>query len=60
MKREKVSEVLKSIRAAIDAENVSYGEIMYLLSHKRAVLKSGDIVLMQWADIPEDVAMRHV
>lgn len=48
-----VKDTLKDIRASIDAECVSMGEIAYLYGHKRQILEMGDIVLAQWAGIRE-------
>ena len=45
---------LKSIKKSIKNENISWGEIAYLESHQKDVLKSGDIELAQWANISEE------
>lgn len=49
----KVREILAEIRQNIEAERVSWGEIAYLQAHVKAVRQYGDIVLMEWAGIPE-------
>ena len=44
---------LEEIRAAIEAENISYGEIaepQSLAEH----IQSGDVLLAEWAGIPEE------
>ena len=51
--KEQIIETLKSIKEAIDNEDVSYGEIHYLQSHQQDVMDYGDIVLAQWAGISE-------
>ncbi len=48
------SERLKEIRRAIEDESASYDDIAYLNAHQEDVIESGDIVLAQWAGIPED------
>ena len=45
---------LKAIKKSLKNESISYGEIAYLQSHQKDVLKSGDIELAQWADISEE------
>lgn len=45
---------LETIKKSIEEENVSYGELAYLAAHKDDVLKSGDVVLAEWAGISED------
>ena len=54
MKRQTVKEILTKIRAAIDAEHVSTGEIAYLQDHHREIYKSGDIILAEWSGITEE------
>ena len=49
-----IKQILQSIRRSIDAECVSQGELAYLYNHKKDVLALGDIILAQWAGIPEE------
>ena len=46
---------LAAIRESIDSETVSYGEIAELqdIAHSHPNMFSGDPVLAQWAEIPE-------
>lgn len=46
-------DVLEEIKKNIEKESVSYGELVYLQEHKEDVRKTGDMLLMQWADIEE-------
>lgn len=46
--------MLKKIKQAIEDENISYGEIFWLQEHQDIVKEYGDIVLAEWANIPED------
>ena len=43
---------LEEIRKAIEAENVSYGEIAELQSLKEFIAKD-DVLLLEWAGVPE-------
>ena len=52
MKREIRNELFR-IKKEIEKEQVSYGEIFFLQSHKQEVLDLDDILLAQWADISE-------
>ena len=46
---------LERISKAIEnEEGISYGEISFLQNHQEEIKKMGDIVLAQWADIPEE------
>lgn len=45
-------ERLESLRAAIEAENISYGELAELQDLK-AHIDPGDVLLLQWAGVPE-------
>lgn len=47
-------EELNRIRKSIENEDISYGEIVFLSEHQKEVLKTGDIVLAEWAGIPEE------
>ena len=51
----KILDKIKAIRAAIDAESISYGEIEYLYGARYYIKKyfGSDIVLRQWAGIKE-------
>jgi len=49
----KTEKQLADIRQSILNETVSYEELAYLADHKPAVLKTGDILLAQWAGIDE-------
>ena len=52
-KKMTIKQQLEEIRREIDAERVSMGEVMFLRAHWREIYQMGDIVLAQWADIPE-------
>lgn len=53
---EEVSAVLADLRASIDREEISYGEIAYLVDFgERGLIPDDDMTLRQWADIPEGV-----
>lgn len=56
---EEARATLEEIRAAIDAESVSYGELALLadLSH---YIEPGDVQLAEWAGIPESEFMERV
>jgi len=47
-----IKEKLESIRAAIIAENISYGEIVELQNLKEYI-QPGDVLLAEWAGVPE-------
>lgn len=49
---------LKRIKREIQMGRVSYGEIAFLADHTAEILKMGDILLAEWAGIPEDVFHR--
>ena len=56
--REKTKQLLdeiRTIRKAIDANNVSYGEISYLYGARYYIKKyfGGDMILRQWAGMKE-------
>jgi hypothetical protein len=46
---------LEELRAAIRAESISYGEIAELESLAEHI-EPGDVELLEWAGVPEDVA----
>jgi len=43
---------LKYLRGEIEAERISYGELAELQSLAKHI-DSGDVLLMQWAGVPE-------
>lgn len=45
---------LESIRKSIEAENVSYGELVELQSLKDYI-KPDDFLLLQWAGVEEEI-----
>lgn len=46
---------LKRLRGMIDAEeDLSYGELAFLQDHKKEIFDLDDIVLAEWAGIPEE------
>ena len=49
---------LKRIKREIQLERVSYGELAFIQNHTAEILKMGDILLAEWAGIPEDVFHR--
>lgn len=49
---ESIKEQLSSIRKAIENENVSYGEIVFLQDHVKYIPKD-DILLLEWAGVEE-------
>ena len=53
MKQPTIKQRLKSIRKAIIAENISYGEIAELQSLQDHI-EPGDVLLAEWAGIPEE------
>ena len=48
---------LESIRKSIEAENVSYGELVELQSLKDYI-KPDDILLLQWAGAEEEICTK--
>ena len=48
-----IKQKLESIRKAIIAENISYGEIAELVDLKDHI-EPGDVLLAEWAGIPEE------
>lgn len=44
---------LKYLRGEIEKERISYGEIAELQNYKKEIIKSGDVLLAEWAGIPE-------
>lgn len=49
---ESIKKQLSSIRKAIEDENVSYGEIVFLQAHVKYIPKD-DILLLEWAGVEE-------
>ena len=47
-----IKQKLESIRKAIIAENISYGEIAELVDLKDHI-EPGDVLLEEWAGVPE-------
>ena len=54
-----VLEELDNIKNSIKEENVSWGELTYLESHKEEILELGDIELAEWSGIPEEEYQRR-
>ena len=50
-----VTERLEALRTAIEAENISWGEIAELQSLAQEI-EPGDVQLLQWAGVPESQA----
>ena len=52
---------LKRLRKRIDNEQgISYGELFFIQEHKKEIFDMEDIVLAQWAGIPEKEWNSHV
>ena len=51
---ELIKEELSSIRKAIENENVSYGEIVFLKEYIKYIPKD-DILLLEWAGVDEQI-----
>ena len=51
-KQPTIKQRLESIRKAIIAENISYGEIAELQSLEKYI-QPGDVLLAEWAGVPE-------
>ena len=52
---------LKRLRKRIDNEQgISYGELFFIQEHKKEIFDMEDIVLAQWAGIPEEEWNSHV
>ena len=49
-----IEQELKAIKASIEAESVSYGELAFLEAHKTEIIELGDQTLAEWAGIPEN------
>ncbi|HEX5016565.1 MAG TPA: hypothetical protein VFX15_03145 [Actinomycetes bacterium] len=47
-----IKERLEYLRSAIEAEDISYGEL-YELQTLAEYIDPGDVVLLQWAGVPE-------
>lgn len=53
MKKQRL-EKLESIRKSIEAENVSYGELVEL-QRLKDYIKPDDILLLQWSGVEEEI-----
>lgn len=53
MKNE-IRKELKRLRGEVEEENINWGGIVYLQEHQEEIKELGDIVLAQWAGIPEE------
>ena len=50
-----VTEALDYLRGEIEAERISMGEIIYLQGMaEEGLIPDHDLVLLQWANVPED------
>ena len=49
-----MNKILKDIKKAIINKNVSWGELVLLQDYKDEILESGDMLLAEWAGIPEE------
>lgn len=49
-----IEQELKAIKASIEAESISYGELAFLEAHRTEILELGDQALAEWDGIPED------
>ena len=47
-------EIKRLAKMIENEEQLSYGELLFLQSHKRAIYNTGDIRLCEWAGITED------
>ena len=52
MNKETIKQRLEYLRGEIEAERISYGEIVELVSLKEHIA-DGDVVLLEWAGVPE-------
>ena len=50
---------LEYLRGEIEAERISYGEIVELQSLVRYI-EPGDMLLLEWAGVPESVAIESL
>lgn len=53
MKKKEIEKRLKYLRGEIEKECISYSEIAELMDYKKEILESGDVILAEWAGIPE-------
>ena len=53
-----VKERLEYLRGEIEAERISYGEIAELQSLTKHI-DPGDILLLEWAGVPEKLAAKN-
>jgi hypothetical protein len=54
MKKSEIKARLEYLRGEIEAERISYGEIAEL-QDLAAYIEPGDVLLLQWAGLPEGV-----
>ena len=57
MAKQTIKERLEYLRGEIEAERISYGEISELQSLAEYI-EPGDMVLLEWAGVPEEQAYR--
>lgn len=55
MNKDIKAELNRLAKAIQNEEDLSYGEIAFLQDHQKEIYELGDIVLAEWAGIPEDV-----
>ena len=48
-----IKDRLEYLRGEIEKECISYGEIAELQSYKKEIIASNDLLLAEWAGIPE-------
>jgi len=54
MTEKEIQKRLKYLRGEIEKERISYSEIAELMDYKKEILESGDVILAEWAGIPEE------
>ncbi len=54
MTKQEAENILESIRKSIEAENISYGELVELQGLKDYI-KPDDNLLLQWAGVEEEI-----
>jgi hypothetical protein len=52
MAKKTIKERLEYLRKEIEAERISYGEILELQSLAKYI-EPGDVLLLEWAEVPE-------
>ena len=58
MTKKEIKNRLEYLRGEIEAEKISYGEIAELVSLAKHI-ESGDVLLLQWAGVPEGNSNRQ-